>query len=505
MQLRPHQINAINRTYEAIAEGHKKLVIAAVTSFGKTIVSTQLTLDAVNADRKVLFVVSLEPLISQTNEKFWSTGLRPGFIKAGYEEDFDAAVQIASAQTLAQRESWKELNFDLILIDECDTTFFHKACKELMDIYPDAIFIGVTGTPERLGDEQLGDYFDVLIETETPQELTEKGFLAPRRYFIPSSSADVPDLSEVSTVGDDYDPKGLKNACDRNELIVAAVRDYCSNVYGKSFISFCVDVAHAKRVANAFNTAGIPTDFVCGETPADERKKLYAKIRNGELLGLTSVNVLSRGFDEPSVEAGLMLRPTQSKALHFQMIGRVMRISPDTGKTDCYILDQAGNLNRLGYVEDITGFTMPYSKGKEPGEAPTKACPVCSRHHYTFTKECVCGFRWISEANIDDSDMIEVSPGSLVKAEYAKRDFKSFRKQTLLKRQPPTVADTEFGKLYHFAPPISWYEQAIFEGVYTKDSFEFYLNYLVEVAEKVGKDNQWICEQLLLEFKEFAA
>ena len=96
---------------------------------------------------------------------------------------------------------------------------------------------------------------------------------------------------------------------------------------------------------------------------------------------LTSCNVISIGFDEPSVEVGLMLRPTQSSAMHFQQLGRVMRISPQTGKAYGIILDQAGNLQRLGFPEDVEDYTLPTQNRSTGGGgvAPTKPCPACGR------------------------------------------------------------------------------------------------------------------------------
>ncbi|KAB1986110.1 DEAD/DEAH box helicase, partial [Haemophilus parainfluenzae] len=80
----------------------------------------------------------------------------------------------------------------------------------------------------------------------------------------------------------------------------------------------CVDIEHARHVAEAFSSAGIPAEAVEGGTPIKERQRMYTDLREERLLVLTSCNVISIGFDEPSVEVGLMLRPTQSSALHLQ-------------------------------------------------------------------------------------------------------------------------------------------------------------------------------------------
>jgi superfamily II DNA or RNA helicase len=376
----------------------------------------------------------------------------------------------------------------------------YKISKELLeDLYPEAIHIGMTATPRRLGKEQLGDYFDILIGTPTPSELTEKGFLAPLRYFRPDSS-EMPDLTDVSIRGEDYDEIELKNACDRDELIIAAVRDWHNICYGKKTLAFCVDVVHAERVAQAFNTVGIPAECVTGETPAKERVKMYERLRRGETLVLTSINVLSIGFDEPSVEVGLMLRPTMSEALHLQMIGRIMRTSPETGKEYGMILDQSGNSTRLINPEGITDYELPYSKPKGNGVAPTKTCPVCDRRTYNFVSDCACGFHWASSVEINDSVMIEVTPGNTVSGREVKEQFQAFRKDNLLRQEPPILAEKKFAQIYNFAPPIEWYECSLFGGVFTRQNFDYYLKYLMDVAKDTEKDELWVAEQLVVEF-----
>jgi superfamily II DNA or RNA helicase len=140
------------------------------------------------------------------------------------------------------------------------------------------------------------------------------------------------------------------------------VQEWRRLVPGKRTIAFCVDIEHARHVAEEFRRAGIPADTVEGNTPIKERQRMYADCEKNGFLLLTSCNVISIGFDEPSVEVGLLLRPTQSSALHIQQIGRVMRISPQTGKACGIILDQAGNLERLGFPEDIDEYRCPCAK-----------------------------------------------------------------------------------------------------------------------------------------------
>jgi superfamily II DNA or RNA helicase len=143
---------------------------------------------------------------------------------------------------------------------------------------------------------------------------------------------------------------------------------------GKRTIAFCVDLEHAHHVAEAFRRAGIAADTAAGHTPIKQRQQLYADLRQQQLLVLTSCNVISIGFDEPSVEVGLMLRPTQSSALHLQQIRSGDAHFPHTGKQAGIILDQAGNLQRLGFPEDIQDYSLPQQQqGSGRSAAPHQA------------------------------------------------------------------------------------------------------------------------------------
>ena len=155
-------------------------------------------------------------------------------------------------------------------------------------------------------------------------------------------------------------------------------RSYQSRCPGRRAIAFTVNLEHSAHVAQAFNQAGIPAETVDGSTPPEERQAIYRRLRNCETLVVVSVGVLSEGFDEPSAEVGLMLRPTKSRGLWLQQVGRVLRPSPATGKTEALILDQAGNTWRHGLPTDKISLSLteaPLDNG--PGEAPVKRCPDC--------------------------------------------------------------------------------------------------------------------------------
>ena len=331
-QLRPYQIELINDLYRKLNQGYKKVAIIAGTGAGKTVISGQICAHAEAAGKRLMFLVHLDVLVGQTYDRMKSFGLHCGFIKAGWEEDRDAPIQIASVQTMAKRKWWRTWPADVVFYDEGHTTLFSRVGKSVLyKTHPHAVHLVMTATPERLGKDQLGEHLDTLVASPVPNELQMMGYLSPMRYYSMPLDG-IANLKDVKTVRGDYEEAGLKHACDRPELITKIVSEWSRLCLNKRTIAFCVDIEHARHVAEAFRGAGIPADTVEGSTPIKERKRMYADLRGETILVLTSCNVISIGFDEPSVEVGLLLRPTQSSALHFQQIGRVMRISPQTGK-----------------------------------------------------------------------------------------------------------------------------------------------------------------------------
>ncbi len=506
--LRPYQVELINDLYRQLNEGHKKIAIIAGTGAGKTVISGQICAHAEAAGKRLMFLVHLDVLVGQTYQKMQSFGLHCGFIKAGWEEDRDAPIQIASVQTMAQRKWWRTWPADVIFYDEAHTTLFSRVGKAVLTkTHAQSVHLAMTATPERLGKDQLGEHLDTLVASPVPSDLQAMGFLAEMKYFSMPPDG-VADLKGVKTVRGDYDEAGLKNACDRPELVAKIVREWKRLVPGKRTIAFCVDIEHARHVTEAFRRAGIPSDTVEGGTPIKDRQRMYSDLREERILVLTSCNVISIGFDEPSVEVGLMLRPTQSSALHFQQIGRVMRISPQTGKRYGMILDQAGNLERLGFPEDIEEYRLPMRKdtgsggGKPP---PMKACPQCGRMVLSFIVKCPeCEHKWVSERPINLEDMVAIY--SREQAHQIKdiptliEIFQTHRRKVFKSGYAPTLAENNFYDHCGRKPKDSWCFNSIFGSHPTWEQQQFFLKYLKSCAKRIPKDGNWIVQEFEKEF-----
>ncbi|NET31421.1 MAG: DEAD/DEAH box helicase [Cyanothece sp. SIO1E1] len=504
--LRPYQVNLVNDLYTKIAQGARRIAIIAGTGAGKTVIGGQICAHAEAKGCRLLFLVHLDVLVGQTYEKMKSFGLRCGFIKAGWPEDPTAPIQIASIQTMAKRSWWRKWPANVVFFDEGHTTVFSQVGQQLLhETHPQAVHLAMTATPYRLGREQLGDYFETLVSSPVPSELQRMGFLAPMRYYGMPLDSQV-DLEDVRTVAGDYDERDLKNACDRPELVQRTVEEWHRLTPGKRTIAFCVDVEHARHVADAFSAAGLPAAMVAGETPIKERQHLYSELGAGRLLVLTSCNVISIGFDEPSVEVGLLLRPTKSKALHQQQIGRVMRISPATGKEHGIILDQAGNLQRLGFPEDIRSYTLPLSRDpEESGPAATKQCPDCNCIVYAFVTECPsCNYKWSVERQVYTENLVELMPKEQLRQitdePTLTKFFHAHRKRTFRRGRAPSWARRAFYDQFGRWPQESWCRGSIFGQNPTLENKHAYKRYLGILAQRQGKSFNWVINEFQQEF-----
>ncbi len=503
--LRPYQNQLIKDLYVKLGQGHRRIAIIAGTGAGKTVIGGKICADTVARGLRLMFLVHLDVLVGQTYEKMQAFGLRCGFIKAGWKEDPEAPIQIASIQTMEKRSWWRDWKANVVFFDEGHTTVFSQIGQEIIyQTHPKAVHLAMTATPYRIGREQLGDHMETFVASPVPSTLQQMGYLAPMQYYGVAPDSQI-NLDGVKTIAGDYDERDLKNACDRPELVQRIVEEWQRLTPGKRTIAFCVDVEHARHVAEAFKASGIAAAVVDGSTPIRERRRLYRALGEGKLLVLTSCNVISIGFDEPSVEVGLLLRPTQSRALHYQQVGRVLRVSPKTGKTDGIILDQANNLKRLGFPEDIKAYSLPTQK--EPGThepQPTKQCPDCNRLIWGFVMTCPgCGHRWETEAQVHIEELVEVHSEEVLRQAELRQQIAFFRQQrqkAYREGAAPNWAKHVFYREYGYLPEPHWCLGSIFGINPTPQEMTAYRNYLARIQQQQGKPIAWVFDEFQQEF-----
>jgi len=171
----------------------------------------------------------------------------------------------------------------------------------------------------------------------------------------------------------------------------------------KAWLAFCTGIEHAGAVRDAIRKLGVSAEAIDGTMNAKERDRIIQSFRHGGIRCLTSVNVLSIGFNVPHVDLVALLRPTESAGLYIQQVGRALRLAP--GKSNALILDFSGNVRKHGPVDMVSAPSGPKAKGdgKDKAEveerALTKVCPVCESYVALRTMLCPdCGHEWITEA-----------------------------------------------------------------------------------------------------------
>lgn len=389
-ELYPHQMSALSGLRDSIANRKKRRpVLQLPTGGGKTVIASTMVRGALVKGNSVIITVPSKQLIDQTVEMLRSEGISTvGVMQADhYLTNAIMPVQVATIQTLARRKIPKA---QLVLVDECHIQF--KFLNEWM-AHPEwqhVPFIGLSATPWSKG---LGKHFDDLVVASTTQGLIDTGFLAPFKAFAPSSGLR-PDLSSVKDVAGDYHEGQLSTEMRKAPLVADAVDTWLNNARGRPTMVFAVDRAHADALFERYSAAGVFTAYIDGNTPLKEREQIRKSMQSGEIEVVVNIGCLTTGCDWPFVSCIQLCRPTKSEMLYTQIIGRGLRVSKDTGKTECMILDHTTTTERLGLVTDIhhdildDGKHATSGKAKKPEEALPKECTKC--HYLKPPRTPVC-------------------------------------------------------------------------------------------------------------------
>ena len=370
--LRPYQQQAVEQVRLAFMAGHRSVLFVLPTGGGKTVVFSHIAQQAAERGNRIAVLVHRAELLEQASRSLAALGVEHGLIAAGRSMNLRAPVQVASVATLARRMDMlsPEL-FQLLVVDECHHSSAGTWAKALKH-FSGAKVLGVTATPCRSDGRSLGAWFSTMVHGPTPQGLTDNGFLAPARVYAPPIGFSAKGLRK--RMGD-FDLGQAAGALGGSRILGDAVGHYERHLKGRTAIAFCCSIAHAQAVAEAFSEHGINAASIDGTQDAETRRQLLEALGNGTLKVLTSCNLIGEGVDVPSVGGCILLRPTQSEALHLQMIGRCLR--PQPGK-EAVILDHVGNLERLGHHLEERHWTLQGTKRRErQAVAAIKVCPQC--------------------------------------------------------------------------------------------------------------------------------
>ena len=365
------------------------------TGGGKTHTANVIIQRALAKGKRVWLIAHLKEILNDTSGRLTDAGIKHGWIASGRDGNRRLPVQVAMVQTLVRRLDRYQPP-DLIIVDEAHLAVAntYQQIFEWAGAGPKfkrpggAHLLHLTATPCRLDGRGMGEVADILVPTCSTQDLIDEGLLAPIRYYAPSE----PDLSGVHTVAGDFNQGELAAAMDKPVITGSAVTHYRKLAHNRPAVAFCVTVEHATNVAEQFRQAGYRAVAISGESDIVERDAALQGLRDGKLDVVCNCALWVAGVDAPSIGCIILLTPTQSVVKYLQSIGRGLRTHPD--KTDCIVLDHAGNVKRHGLPTDVREWTLAAVEKKKTAknsEVPVKTCPVCFATVPSIVTDCACG------------------------------------------------------------------------------------------------------------------
>jgi superfamily II DNA or RNA helicase len=386
LRLRDYQHTAVDsvfREWETVGS----TVIVAPTGTGKTVIMCGIVQRVF--PRRVMILVHREELAQQAQDKIQRyTGI-PAEIEMGDRRVVEAQgrfqgrarVIVSSVQTqtaggdgLGRMGKFDPCDFSVLICDEC-----HHATadswRRVIDYYrsnPALKVVGVTATPDRADEIALGQVFDSVAFDYEILDAIHDGYLVPIQQRLVEVAG--LDFSSIRTTAGDLNGADLAKVMEDEKALHGIASPTIELAGTRRALVFATTVAHAERLAEIFRRHGKTADWICGKTPKDDRRNTLVQFENGAVQFLVNVGCLTEGFDSPGVELVVIGRPTKSRCLYAQMVGRGTRPLPGvidrletaeerlaaiaaSAKPSVEILDFAGNAgkHKLMTTADILG------------------------------------------------------------------------------------------------------------------------------------------------------
>lgn len=345
ISLRPYQREAVDAVHAAYDRGVRRPAIGLPTGGGKTIVFSALAEERAHLGR-ALILAHRDELLRQAADKYREVnpGADVGFVQAGLN-DLDHAVVVASVQSLSQPrrlDAFPWDSFATIVVDEAHHAVAPTYRKIIDRAGPDTLVLGVSATLERGDGIGLGEVWKEVVYLKTLQEMIQAGYLVDIRARRVRLNYN---MGRLRTNRGDFVASEVSEMLEATEAYSVAANAYLEHAPGRKALVFTPTIKDAHAMAATFRMAGVPAAAVDGEMPLDERRATLAALADGSVKVVANAMVLTEGFDEPSVGCIIVARPTKSRTLYVQMIGRGTRLYP--GKDDLIVLDLVGNDERL--------------------------------------------------------------------------------------------------------------------------------------------------------------
>ncbi len=345
LELKEHQLTALKSLEEMRGRGETIALLYHATGTGKTVTAV---MDAKRCGGRVLFLAHTQELVGQAAETFQK--LWPGVTVGRYMENVkepDAHVVCGSVQSVALHlDCLREDAFDYLIVDEAH----HAAAdtyQKVLAFFQPAFTLGLTATPERSDGKSILDIFKNTAHRLDLKTAVELGELVPVRCIRIHTNID---LTKVRFNSVRYNIRDLKSKIyvpERNRLIVDTWLRYVQN---KRTVVFCASVWHAEEIAELFRQAGVSAAAVSGNMKRSEREEFQDRFICREIQVLCACDLLNEGWDCPEIEVLFMARPTMSRVLYTQQLGRGMRLYQ--GKESLMVFD---------FVDNASQYNLPMS------------------------------------------------------------------------------------------------------------------------------------------------
>ena len=448
--LRDYQRKLIDEVRTHMGKGSKNPLLVLPTGGGKTVCFSYLAQSAVNKNKKVLILAHRDFLLDQIAQTLSKFQVVFSYIAAGRLYDPSVSLQIGSVQTVINRLHLLK-NFDFVIVDEAHHLKKGATYYKILS-HVNTFTLGVTATPCRLSGEALGDFFTSIVKGPSMDWLIENKYLCDYDLIAPKNDLD---FSKVGLKMGDFNKKESEEMVDKKVIIGSVINEYKKHVNGKRAVVFCISVNHAKKIAMEFRESGIPAMHIDGSMNHLERNLIMRNFKEGSVKVLTNCQIVTEGFDLPSLDSVIQLRPTASLSLYLQMVGRALRTNE--GKQKAIIIDHVKNYKRhsLPDIEHDWSLEGKVKASKADKPPSVRYCEKCLTPINSRALKCYnCGSAKVVTPRTDNTKFKE---GVLSKIDKDKLKKQKNINRLAAQAKAVTLQElTDLGKERGYKRPRLW-------------------------------------------------
>lgn len=402
--LRPYQAQAVSDCWQALKQDDKPVLLMASVGAGKSLMIASILLTMQKAGKRALCLVNSGELVRNNCETFINEGGNASIYCASLGfKDYSAPVVFGTPQSvlnaITKENELSKIPFNIIVIDEAHNinftshrTGFMRILNHYKSIYRDMRVLGATGTNFRFkGTPIVGEQaiFKSQVGNITTDWLIDNDYLIKPHFEIDPSL--ILDFSKVAIKRNgQFDEKQLSLVIQNSTRLTALICKQIIHIMEtqKRFgvFIFATTKKHAEEIYSHLPRG--ESAIILGETPQDERTEILDKARCGVIRYLVNIAIISVGVDVPAYDTIAYLRPTESLVLLVQTMGRVLRLSPKTNKTEALVLDFAGNIER--HRDWDNPILLDAVKQTIDKDKPLViSCPCCNELNTEFARRCI--------------------------------------------------------------------------------------------------------------------